>query len=1037
MASLSEVSIHRPVLATVMSILIVLFGGIGFSFLGVREYPNIDPPIVTVSTNYSGANADIIESQITEILEESINGIGGIREITSTSLEGRSSINVEFQLGVDMDAAANDVRDRVSRVAYLLPKDADPPTVIKADADANPILYVGIKSAKRTILETNNTAFTIIKERLQTIPGVSEVQIWGEKKYAMRLYMDALKMASLNITPLDVVAALRRENVELPSGLVEGAKVALSVRTVGRLSTADEFNNLVIRQSGQNLIRFKDIGNAQLGAQNERTLLKSDGVPMIGVVVIPQPGSNQIAIANEFHKRVAQIQKEIPADYELIKGFDNTDFIRASISEVQETIIISFLLVVVVIFLFLRDWRTTFIPVLAIPISLIGTFFIMYLAGFSINVLTLLAIVLAIGLVVDDAIVVLENIYAKIEGGMKPLKAALEGSREIYFAVISTTVVLAAVFLPIIFLQGITGRLFREFGVVVAGSVLISAFVSLSLTPMLSSKLLKNRAAQPWFYRVTEPFFEWLTESFREALMSFMKHRWLAIPTVLVFVGGIYYFIGKLPSELSPQEDRDGFRVVSTGPEGATFEYMDGYLGKIGKLLDDKVNDSEAKLVITVTSPNRVGSALNSGFVRVQLVNSAFRNRSQQQIVEDVTPLLNKIPGAKSFIVQDQSIGGGRGFNSLPLQYVIQSSTLEKLKEVLPEFLGKAQANPAFSYVDFNVRFNKPELRIEINRDRAKLSGVSIEDVAQTLQLCLAGQRFGYFLMDGRQYFVIGELGRQSRDTPLDLASIYVRNKEGKLLQLDNFIKYTESSTPPAIYRTNRAVSATLSAAMTKGVTLSQGIAELDKIAKETLNEQYSTGLAGAAREFQESSNSLLYTFLVALLLVYFILAAQFENFAAPLVIMLTVPLALTGALLSLWYFHQTLNIFSQIGIIMLIGLVTKNGILIVEFANQKREEGLTTTEAVIEAATARLRPILMTSTCTIIGILPIALALGAGSETRVSMGIGVIGGMVISTLLTLFIIPAMLPWFVGNKPLAKNDAEQELKAQESAIQHA
>jgi len=1026
--SLSSVSIRRPVLATVMSLVIILFGLIGYTYLGVREYPSIDPPIITVSTSYVGANADVIESQITEPLEEQINGIAGIRSLTSVSRDGRSSITVEFDVSVNLENAANDVRDRVSRAQRSLPPDVDPPTVSKADADAVPIVFLNVKSDKKNLLELSDIGQNIFKERIQTIPGVSQVMIWGERRYSMRMWMDPQKLAAFNITPLDIRNALNRENIELPSGRIEGASTELTVRTLGRLVTVEEFNNLIIKESDKIIVRFKDIGYAELYPENDKSILRRDGIPMVGVVVIPQPGANYIQIADEFYKRVEQIKKDLPADVELGVGFDVTKYIRNSISEVQETIILAFALVILIIFLFLRDWRTTMIPIIAIPVSLIGAFFIMYLAKFSINVLTLLGLVLAIGIVVDDAIVVLENIYKKIESGMEPIQAGIKGTAEIFFAVISTTVALAAVFLPIMFLKGITGRLFVEFGVVIAGSVIISSFVALTLTPMLSSKILKQREKHSWFYYKTEPFFKALEINYRNLLNSFMQKRWLAFIVMIFSLIVVYFFGASLQSEIAPIEDRGEIRIQSTMPEGTTFESMDKYIMEVSNAVRESV--PEANAIISVTAGGGGNPSANNGFVRLTLVEASQRERSQQEIAEQLTGLTRKYNDARSFVTQSQSISTRRG-GGLPVQYVIQAPDIEKLRAVVPKFLEAAQDDPTFATVDINLKFNKPEIVIEINRTKARELGVSALDIAQTLQLAYSGQRFGFFVMNGKQYQVIGQVFRQNRMKPVDLTSVFVRNNRGQLIQLDNLVTLTERSSPPQLYRFNRYVSATVSASLNPGKTIGDGIKAMDKIAEQILDDKFSTSLEGASKDFVESSSSLLYTFLLALILIYLALAAQFESFRDPFIIMFTVPLAIAGALFSLWYFNQTLNIFSQIGQIMLIGLVTKNGILIVEFANQKKAQGFNIIDAVKEAAALRLRPILMTSLSTILGTLPIALALGAGSESRASMGIAVIGGLIFSTFLTLFIVPAIYSFFSDKKKEVSNvtveDVEKEI----------
>jgi multidrug efflux pump len=1012
MASLSNISIDRPVLAVVMSLTIIIFGIIGFNLLGIREYPSVDPPTVSVSTNYPGANADIIESQITEPLEESINGIAGIKSLTSTSRDGGSNINVEFELGIDMEAAANDVRDRVARAVNNLPPDAEPPSVSKADADSQPIMFLGIKSETRSLLDLTLLAENLFKERIQTIPGVSTIQVWGSKRYSLRLWMDPDKLVAYNMTPLDILNAVTRENIELPSGRVEGQNIELTVRTLGRLNTPQEFNDLVITQSGDDIVRFRDLGYAEYAPENERTILRRDRVPMVGIVVVTQPGSNSIAIADEFYKRVESIKKDVPADISTVMGFDVTTYIRDSIKEVQQTIVIAFLLVVGIIFIFFRDWRTTIIPVLTIPIALIGSFFIMYTMGFSINVLTLLGIVLAIGLVVDDTIVVLENIYTKIEDGESPTEAGKKGTAEIFFAVIATTVALAAVFLPVIFLDGLTGRLFREFGIVVAGAVIISSFVALTLTPMVCTRLLKQRKKHNVIYNATEPFFKWLNESYNSSLESFMKMKWIAFVIIIVSAGiiGLMMTENRVKTELSPMEDRGEFRIQASAQEGATFEYMDRYLEEMVDLVNENVPELES--VVSITSPGFGTSAVNSGFLRIVLKDKSERTRSQQEIVDDLTPLVNTLTGARANITQAQSIGDRRG--GPPVQYVIQAPTIEKLQKVLPEFLDRAKASPKFSFADVNLKFNKPELKIEIDREKARNLGVSTRDIAQTLQLSLSGSRFGFFIMDGKQYQVIGQVARSQRNEPLDLKSLYVRSSNGDLIQMDNLVFLSESATPPALYRYNRYVSATVSANLGRGVTLGEGIEEMDRIADDLLDDTFATTLSGASKEFQDSSNSLYFAFGFALILIYLVLSAQFESFIDPLIIMFTVPLALAGALVSLWRYDQTLNIFSQIGIIMLIGLVTKNGILIVEFANQRKAAGLPLYEAIVGAAQARFRPILMTSLSTILGILPIALALGAGSESRVSMGIAVIGGLIFATILTLYVIPGIYIYFTS-----------------------
>ena len=995
--NLSELSIKRPVLSTVFVLIIFLFGIIGYRSLGVREYPNVDTPIITVTVAYPGANAEVIENQITEPLEQNINGIPGIRSLTSTSSQGSCRITVEFELGIDMETAANDVRDKVSRAQRYLPRDADPPTVAKADADADPIVQVIVESNKRTLLELSEIADLTVKERLQTIQNVSAVEIWGENRYAMRLWLDPQQMAVYNVTPLDVKDAIDRENVELPSGSIEGDKIELSIRALGLMESPEEFNNLVIKEDEFRIVRFGDIGRAELDAEDRKNITRRNGVPMVLVVVIPQPGSNQIDIADEVAVRLKQMQKDIPEDVTLEIGYDNTKFVRASIGEVQDTIFIAFILVVIIIFLFLRDWRVTLIPVVVIPVSLVGAFFIMYIAGFSINVLSMLAVVLAVGMVVDDAIVVTENIYVKIEKGMPPRKAGIEGSKEIFFAVVSTTITLVAVFFPIVFMEGMTGRLFKEFSIVISGAILISAFVALTFTPMLATKILRKEKKKNKIYLFTEPFFEGLNRLYDVSLTFFLRKKILAIAVTIVALVLIVVLWQKIPAEMAPLEDRSSIVVRTSYPEGATFEFIMDYVGEIADVVD-----SVAYERISNVAMSRGGW----GFIRVILPDIQKRTRSQMDIAQDLTMAVQKKTMARAFVQQQSTFGGRRV--TMPVQYVLQASSLRKLQEFIPPFMLKVNESPVFQMADVNLKFTKPEARMHIDRDKAALLGVSTRTIGQTLQYALSGQRMGYFYMHGKQYQILAEINRQQRNTPLDLKSIYVKNNVGNMIQLDNLISLEESVAPPQLYRYNRFTAATVSAGLAPGYTLGDGLNEMDRIAKEVLDDTFRTALTGESREFRESSSNLMFAFVLALILILLILSAQFESFKDPFVIMFTVPLAISGALIFMWAFDVTMNIFSQIGIIMLIGLVAKNGILIVEFANQRQSSGLAKYEAIHSAAVQRLRPILMTSISTILGSLPLTLAASEGANSRIAMGIAVIGGMTLSTFLTLYVVPAM-----------------------------
>ena len=1003
--NISELSIRRPVLSTVMTLIILLFGFIGYSSLGVREYPSVDNPIISVSCSYPGANADVIENQITEPLEQNINGIPGIRSLSSTSSQGSSRITVEFELSVDLETAANDVRDKVSRAQRYLPRDCDPPTVSKADADATPILMVTIGSDKRSLLEISEIADLTVKEQLQTIPDVSSVEIWGEKKYSMRLWIDPIKMAGYGITPMDVKNAVDKENVELPSGSIEGNTMELSIRTLGLMHTADEFNNLIIKEENNRIIRFSDIGRAELEARDLKSYMKMNGVPMIGIVVIPQPGANHIDIADEVYKRMETMKKDLPEDVTYQYSFDNTKFIRASINEVKSTVYEAFVLVIIIIFLFLRDWRVTLVPCIVIPVSLIGAFFVMYLAGFSINVLSMLAIVLSVGLVVDDAIVMTENIYIRIERGMSPKEAGIEGSKEIFFAVISTTITLVAVFFPIVFMEGTTGRLFREFSIVVTGSVIISSFAALTFTPMLATKLLVKRKEQNWFYRKTEPFFDGLNRGYSKLLDMFLhKRRWAWVITIIT-LAGIFYLWNAIPSEMAPLEDRSRITINTKGPEGVTYEYMRDYAEDITATADSIMPDAEA---ITTRIWN------GSGNIQITLKDLQDRNYSQMEVAEKLSRAVQKKTKARAFVQQQSTFGGRSG--GMPIQYVIQATNIEKLEKVLPVFMAKVYESPVFQMADVNLKFSKPEARIGINRDKANVMGVNTRDIAQTLQYGLSGQRMGYFYMNGKQYEILGEINRQQRNKPVDLKSIYIRSKNGEMIQMDNLIELTEGIAPPQLYRYNRFVAATVSAGLAEGKTIGEGLDAMDAIAAEVLDDTFRTALTGESKEYRESSSSLMFAFILALVLIYLILAAQFESFKDPFVIMLTVPLAVGGALLFMHFNGQTMNIYSQIGIIMLIGLVAKNGILIVEFANQKQETGIDKMQAIREAAIQRLRPILMTSVSTILGLVPLAFATGEGANGRIAMGISVVGGMLVSTLLTMFIVPAVYTYISTNR---------------------
>ena len=1026
--SISTTSIKRPVLAIVMNLMILLFGVIGYNFLGVREFPNIDPTVVSVRTSYPGANSDIIESQITEPLEKSINGIDGIRNMSSSSNQGSSTITIEFNLGKNIEEAANDVRDKVSQAARNLPKDIDGnPVVSKADANSDAIITMTIQSDKRNQLELSDYAENVIAERIQTIPGVSGVQIQGQKKYAMRIRIDPNKLAAYGLTSQDIVTALDNENVELPSGKITGASTELTVKTLGKLTNEKEFNDLIIKTDSNNVIQLKDVGFAELGPENEETILRESGKPMVAVALIPQPGANYLDISTEFEKRFARLKNDIPKDIKLNVSLDNTRFIKNSVTEVAETIILSLVLVILIIYLFFRDWAIAIRPLIDIPVSLVFTFFIMYIFGFSINVLSLLAIVLATGLVVDDGIVVTENIFKKVEEGYSPFEAAIKGSNEIFFAVISISITLAAVFLPVVFLQGFVGRLFREFGIVIGAAVLISAFVSLTLTPMLNAYLMKKTGhKKSRFYEWSEPYFVMLNDNYEKNLNKFLDKRWLAIPIIVACAGLIVLFWKILPKETAPYDDRSAINMSITTPEGSSYDYTDQFIMKIAKMVEDSI--PEKNVNITITSPSFGGSgAVNSGFVRMGLVDPGLRGRSQEEIAAQLTRITRKFTEGKVLVTQQPTISVGRR-GGLPVSYIIQAQNFDKLREKVPQFMDEVSKDPTFTVSDVNLKFNKPEINLTIDRDKARNLGVSVSAIAQTLQLGLSGQRFSYFFMNGKQYQVIGQFDRGNRKDPLDLSSVYVRNDKGELIQVDNLVSAKEESSPPQLYRNNRFTAATVSAGLAPGKSIGDGIAAMDRIRDKVLDETFSTDLSGESRDFQESSSNTMFAFGLALLLVYLILSAQFESFKDPVIIIMTVPMAVAGAFLSLWLFGQSWNIFSQIGTIMLIGLVTKNGILIVEFANQLKENGKSVHDAIREASVSRLRPILMTSLAIAIGALPIAMALGAAAKSRMGMGVVIVGGTTFSLVLTLFIIPSIYSYW-SKEHKTNTDLQESLKA--------
>ncbi|MBL0356909.1 MAG: efflux RND transporter permease subunit [Chitinophagaceae bacterium] len=1009
--NISEFSLKRPVFATVLNLMIILFGVVGYTFLAIRDYPAIDPATISIRTSYTGANPDIMESQVTEPLEKQINGIPGIKTITSSSTLGNSNITVEFELGVDLEAAASDVRDKVGQASRSLPQDIDaPPVVTKADANSDFILILAVQSRTKGLLELSDYAENVLQQQFQTINQVSAINIFGQKRYAMRIWIDPDKMNAQGVSFSDIRTSLNNENIDLPPGKIYGNNTELTIKTLGRLTSERDFQDLIIKEDSSGIVRLNNVARVEIGPEDLEQSWKYNGVNAVGLVIIPQPGANNIQIADDFYKKLEAIKKTNKSDIEMNVLMDNTTNIRKSTKEVEETLMISFALVVMVIFFFFRDWLIAIRPLIDIPISLVATFFIMYFSGFSINILTLLGIVLATGLVVDDGIVVTENIFSKFEKGMPIKQAAVEGSKEIFFAVISTSITLAIVFLPVVFLEGFIGRLFREFGVTLAAAVLISALVSLTITPVLNVVLSRKTAGHGKFYTKTEPFFTGMENGYLRWLAGFLKARWIAWAVMLFCIGMMVLIFFNLQSEIAPLEDRSSIRFSVTAAEGTSYSRMVGITDNITNYLYDSVPERDFVFARTPAG------AVNSSQPRLALVLPGERTRSQADIASDLQKKLARFNDARIFPIQEQTIsvgGGSRG--ALPVQFVLQNQDLNKLKEVIPKFLDEAKKDKTFSNVDVNLKFNKPEIQLTLDRMKVKDLGLSSQDVIAALQSAFSGGRLAYFIMNGFQYSVIAQVDRSDRNKTDDISKLYVRNNKGQNIPVSSVVKLEESSSPATLFHFNRYKAATISASLADGKTIGDGVKAMDAIAKKMLDESYQTSLTGPSRDYAESSSNILFAFMLALILIYLILAAQFESFIDPLTIMFTVPLALAGALLSLYIFNQALNIFSEIGMIMLIGLVTKNGILIVEFANKKREQGVAKRQAILEAAQQRLRPILMTSLATALGALPIALGLGASSASRVPLGIVVVGGIVFSLILTLFIIPAIYTYLSAN----------------------
>jgi multidrug efflux pump len=1018
---LPELCIRRPVLATVMSLMIVLLGVISFQRLSVREYPKIDTPVVSVRTVYKGASPQVIESQITQPLEDSLSGIEGVRAIKSVSREEVSTITVEFVLERNVDSAANDVRDRVARVRALLPDAADESVVSKIEADAQAIIWLRLSSERHPALAISDYADRYVADRLKTLPGVASVIIGGERRYAMRLWIDRERLAAYGLTPQDVESALRRQNVEIPSGRIESAQREFTVLTEADLRSDAQFNDMILTESRGYPVRLRDVGYAQLGALDERNIVRVNGNPAVGLGVVKQSTANTLSVATAVKEEMARLQKTLPEGMGLAVAFDSSVFIERSIEAVYRTMLEAVALVVLVIFVFLRSVRSTLIPFVTIPVSLVGAFFFLWLLGFTVNVLTLLGLVLAIGLVVDDAIVVLENCHRHVEMGKHPRQASIDGAKEIAFAVVAMSLTLAAVFAPLGFMTGNTGRLFTEFALTVAAAVIVSGIVALTLTPMMCSRILQEHESHGRAYQLMERFFIGMTGGYRRSLAFLLQRWWAVLAAFALIFGAAALLYQSLKSELSPLEDRGFFITLVLAPEGASMDYTDGYMREVEKMF---AQVPEVKTYFTAVAPGlERPNPVNFGIGFTQLVPWEERTRKAQQITADLGPkLFAALPGVFAFPVNPPSLG--QSFRNPPVQYVVQANSYEELERMTNALLEKARASKALANPDTDLRLNKPQLAVDIDREKSAALGIDVETIGRTLETLLGGRQVTRFKREGKQYDVIVQLEAKDRNTPADLTSIFVRARDGRLVQLSNLVKVRETVGAKELNHFNRLRATVLSANVAPGYTLGEALEYLDASAKETLDASARVQLDGPSREFRESGATLVLTFILALAFIYLVLAAQFESFVSPLVIMLTVPLAMTGALLALKLTGGTLNVYSQIGLVMLIGLITKHGILIVEFANRLRERGLASAQAVVEAATLRLRPILMTTGAMVLGALPLALASGAGAEARQPIGWVIVGGLLIGTLFTLYVIPTAYLLLVGRGRALKAEAQ-------------
>jgi len=1015
---LSDLSIQRPVLASMLSAALVLFGVIGYRELAVREYPDVDPPIISVSTFLPGANPQVVESAITDVLEEELSTVAGLRTLTSSSSEQFSNITLEFTLERNVEDAAQDVRDKVSRVRGRLPQDIEEPVVSKQEADAQPFFWLALKGENYSLLQLSDIADRIVKTRLQSLPGVGSANIFGERRYSMRVWLDPGELAARGITVQDVERAIQSRNVEVPAGRIESARREFSVRSLGELKTPDEFSNLTVSTAGGQVVRLGDLGRVELGPEDERSVLRYNGTPAVAIGVVRQSKANLIEVADAINAEVPRVQEALPPGVELVRAFDSSVFVRRSISEAEETLVIAAGLVVIIIFLFLRNLRATIIPGLAIPASIISTFAVMYFLGFSINNVTLLALTLAIGIVVDDAIIVLENAYRHQEElGEDPVTAATNGTREIAFAVIATTISLVAVFTPLAFLKGNTGRLFNEFGIAVAGSVVISGFVALTLTPMLCARILKVPKRHGAIYQSLERGFDAIATNYGRLLRKAVTHRGpVLIGAALLFVAAGYVFT-RLKREFIPPEDRGFFITFAIAPEGATVEYTDEYQRRLEGILA-RTKDIEGYFSI-------IGFAgrVNQGIIFARLTDWSDRDRKVQDVISEVQPQYFGVPGVLAFANNPPAFGG---FGN-PVQFVVQHPNFDSLTKAMGALVARARQIPGLVNVDTDLRVNRPELEVRFDRDRAEDLGVPIRDVASTFQTLLGGRRVSTFTQNNKLYDVIVQLRPEDRATPSDMDGLYVRGTDGQLVQMSALTTVGEDVGAQSLNHFNRVRSFTLSGNLAPGFTLGEALDSLNRVAAELLPRGSTTALAGESRELEESGSALYFAFGLAILVVFMVLASQFESLVHPFTVLLAVPLAVTGAIFTLLLAGSTLNLYSQIGMILLIGLVTKNSILLVEYTNQLKERGMSTLEAVLEAGRIRLRPILMTSVATVMGALPIMMGLGAGSMSRRPLGQAIVGGVLFSTVLTLFLIPVV--YLIFDAALARARARRRSAA--------